>query len=176
VSRGQGLWLLFAVSLLGHALLAAGLFGPSITIRPQMGGFTRVASALGILDREETLSIVGSTRRLFDAGEVAIALIIALASIVTPLVKLVVVNRALVDAARSDQITPWLARLSHLTKYSFIDVLVIGILIVCAKSLPGGTTIDARWGIYAFTVAATVPWIVAWGLGRAGRGPAQRPA
>jgi uncharacterized paraquat-inducible protein A len=165
VRRRALLWILIALSFLGHVLLAAGLFAPSITISPRMGELTKVAAILGILDREETLSIVTSTRRLFDAGEIVIATIIALASIVTPLAKLVVVNRALFDAARSAPVTPWLARTSHLTKYSLIDVLVIAILIVCAKSLPGGTTISARWGIYAFSIAAVLPWIIVRGLG-----------
>jgi uncharacterized paraquat-inducible protein A len=155
---------LVLLSALGHALLAAGLFGPAIVVRPRMGEFTPVAAALGILDPEETLSIVTSIRRLFDAGEIAIATIIALASIVTPLAKLVVVNRALFDASRGVPITPWLGRTSRLTKYSLIDVLVIAILIVCAKSLPGGTTVSHRWGIWAFSIAATLPWIIARGL------------
>jgi uncharacterized paraquat-inducible protein A len=159
------LWLLFALAILGHVLLAAGLFGPAITISPRMGEFTRVAAALGILEREETLSIVTSVRRLLDAGDVVIATIIVIASIVIPVAKLVIINRAFFDAFRDDPITPWLARTSHLTKYSLIDVLVIGILIVCAKSFPGGTIISARWGIYAFGIAATLPWLIVRGLG-----------
>jgi paraquat-inducible protein A len=129
-----------------------------------MGELTSVAAALGILEREETLSIVASIRRLFEADEVVIATVIALASIVTPLAKLVVVNRALFDAARSAPVTPWLARTAHLTKYSLIDVLVIAMLIVCAKVFPGGASVSARWGIYAFGVAAVIPWIIARGL------------
>jgi uncharacterized paraquat-inducible protein A len=134
-----------------------------------MAELTPVAKALGILEREETLSIVASTRRLFEAGETVIALIIALASIATPLAKLVVVNRALFDAIRSAPITHWLGRTSHLTKYSLIDVVVIAILIVCAKAFPGGTVITPRWGIYAFSIAATLPWIIARGLADPGR-------
>src|SRR4029079_11595479 len=151
--RAPGLPWLVALGVLGHLLLAAGLFGPSITIRPRMGDITPVAAALGVLDPEETLSIVSSTRRLYDSGDVVIAAIIALASIVTPLAKLVIVNRALFDAVRAAPITTWLDRTSHLTKYSLVDVLVIAIVIVCAKSLPGGTVISARWGIYAFSLA-----------------------
>src|SRR5688572_14758820 len=162
-SRGR-LALLAALGLLGHVLLAAGLFGPSITIEPRMGALTPAAAALGILDRPETLSIVASTRRLFEAGETVIAVVLALASIVTPVAKLIVVNRALFDAFRSAPITPWLARTSHLTKYSLIDVLVIAVLIVCAKAFPAGTIISARWGIYAFSIAAVLPWIIVRGL------------
>jgi Paraquat-inducible protein A len=178
-SRGS-LWILVAVAIVGHVLLAAGLFGPAITIAPRMGEFTTVAAALGILDRGETLSIVASTRRLFDAGETVIAIVIALASIVTPLTKLAIINRALVDALRSQPVTPWLARTSNLTKYSLIDVLVIAILIVCAKSFPGGTVITPRWGIYAFSAAAILPWIIARGLApsrkQAARAAASEPA
>jgi hypothetical protein len=76
----------------------------------------------------------------------------------------VVVNRALFDAARSAPVTPWLARTSRLTKYSLIDVMVIAMLIVCAKAFPGGASVSARWGIYAFAVAAILPWVVALGL------------
>jgi paraquat-inducible protein A len=164
--RRSFLWVLVAASLCGHGLLAAGLLAPAITIQPRMGELTSLAAAFGILEREETLSIVESTRRLFQSGDVVIAAIIALASIVTPLVKLVIVNRGLVDALRGAPVTSWLARTSRWTKYSLIDVLVIAILIVCAKSFPGGTAISARWGIYAFSLAAIVPWIVAKGLAR----------
>jgi uncharacterized paraquat-inducible protein A len=158
------LCLLAALSFLGHVLLAAGLLGPCITIRPRMGEFTAVAAALGLLESEETLSIVTSTQRLFDAGHAVIATIILLASIVIPVAKLIVVNRALFDAFRSAPVTPWLARTSHLTKYSLIDVLVIAILIVCARSFPGGTIISPRWGIYAFSMAAILPWVLVRGL------------
>jgi uncharacterized paraquat-inducible protein A len=162
--RPRLLWLLVFIGVLGHGLLAAGLLGPSITISPRLGEFTPIAAALGILDREETLSIVKSIRRLFEAGDVALATIITLASIVTPLAKLVIVNRALFDALRSAPITPWLTRTSRLTKYSLIDVLVIAILIVCAKSFPGGTIVTGRWAIYSFSIAAVLPWIIARGL------------
>src|SRR6188472_1995259 len=112
------LWLLIPLCLLGHVLLAAGLFGPAITITPRMGELTAVGRALGIVERAETLSIFTSTRRLFEARETFIAVVLTIASIVIPLAKLVVVNRALVDACRSAPITPWLARTSNLTKYS----------------------------------------------------------
>jgi uncharacterized paraquat-inducible protein A len=162
--RRARLWLLALLDLAGHALLAAGLLGPALTITPRMGELTSVAAALGILEREETLSIVGSIQRLFEADEVVIGAIIALASIVTPLAKLVVVNRALFDAARAAPVTPWLGRTSRLTKYSLVDVMVVAMLIVSAKAFPGGGTVSARWGLAAFGVAAVLPWIIARGL------------
>ena len=162
------LWLLAAVAALGHVALAAGLLGPAITIAPRMGSLTPVASVLGLVQQPETLSILASTRRLFEAGETTIALVIAFASIVTPLLKLVVVNRALFDSFRSAPVTPWLARTSHLAKYSLVDVLVIAILIVCAKAFPGGTEVSARAGLYCFGVAAILPWIIVRGLATRG--------
>jgi uncharacterized paraquat-inducible protein A len=129
-----------------------------------MGELTPVGRALGILEGPETLSIFASTRRLFEARETFIAVVLTLASIVIPLAKLVVVNRALLDACRSAPITPWLSRTSNLTKYSLTDVFVVAVFIVCFKSFPGGTEISHHWGLWAFAAAATLPWIIAFGL------------
>ena len=39
-------------------------------------------------------------------------------------------------------------------KYSMVDVFVVALLVVAAQTLPGGTTIELRWGAYAFAAAA----------------------
>ena len=50
--------------------------------------------------------------------------------------------------------------LGTLGKFSMADVFVVALVVVASKSFPGGTTVDLRWGIYAFAGAALLTMVL----------------
>ncbi|MHC4225304.1 MAG: paraquat-inducible protein A, partial [Planctomycetota bacterium] len=55
---------------------------------------------------------------------------------------------------------------SALGKYSMVDVFFIALLVLASQTLPGGTSVEIRWGAYAFAAAALVALPVAVDIGK----------
>ena len=158
---------LTALNWLNHAVLGLGLCAPCMTITPRMGEHTGLAKWLGLLDEPKTYSIVGGVWKLLQGGNVPIGVILLLFSVCFPIVKLGVLRVALAQERRGPAESPGSAlRFVHrFGRYSMVDVLVVALLVVAGQSFPGGTTVDLRWGTYAFAGSVLLATIVAGGLG-----------
>ena len=133
-----------------HILLGVGLAAPCMTVTPRMGAHTGLAQWIGLLDEPRTYSILSGIRALLAGDGVWIGLLLLLFSVLFPIGKLVALRVALGSGASSR-----LHRvLAGIGRFSMADVFVVALLVVVSKTFPGGTTIDLRWGIYAFAGAA----------------------
>jgi hypothetical protein len=47
-----------------------------------------------------------------------------------------------------------------------VDVFFIALLVLASQTLPGGTSVEIRWGAYAFAAAALVALPVAVDIGK----------
>jgi paraquat-inducible protein A len=150
----------------GHVLLALGLFGPCMTITPQMKPHTGLARWLGLVNDPETYSILSGISELLRGDRWVIGAVLLVFSVLFPTAKLVVLRAGLADVRTGSTVTRAHRLASTLGKYSMVDVFVIALLVVASQSLPGGTTIDILWGTYAFAGAALLSTIVGVGLTR----------
>jgi paraquat-inducible protein A len=128
------------LAILSEAVLAVAVFLPFMSVVK--------------LGETETYSLVGGIRQLWEHGEVGLAVIIGMFSLVFPLVK----NALLVAA------TTTLLPLTHAHrrslhafaaktgKYSMLDVFVVAIIVVVVK-LGKSTEVAARSGVFLFCVA-----------------------
>lgn len=94
-------------------------------------------------------------RRLFRAGDVWIGIIVFLASIVIPLVKLiglfVLVGMTYVKTEKSRKLRAWMARaIDVIGRWAMLDVFVVAILVSLVK-LQSLATIRPGEGVLAFT-------------------------
>lgn len=126
---------------------------------------TGVARWLGLVDDPREHSVLGAILKLFTRGHAGIGLLLLIFSVLFPIAKLVLLRAALADArsgktSRVDRVA------AALGKYSMVDVFVIALLVVASQSFPGGTTIEVRWGAYAFAGAALLSTAVGAGLAR----------
>jgi paraquat-inducible protein A len=145
---------LAALNWAGHVLLALGLVAPCMTITPHAEPHEGLARWLGLMKEPKTWSILGGIGKLLRGGNVAVGVALLAFSVLVPVAKLVVVRAALDDARGGRGASPALRVAVAIGKYSMVDVYVVALLVVAAQTLPGGTTIELRWGAFAFAGAA----------------------
>ena len=152
-----------------HPLLAVGLCAPCMPVTPRMAPVEGLARWLGLVKQPETYSVLSGTWRLLTTGHPGIGLVLLLFSVLFPVAKLVVLRACLDDARRGRPPGPLFRWTERLSKFSMADVLVVALLVVTSKSYPGGTTVDVRWGLFAFAAAALLSVAVSLGTGRLAR-------
>jgi len=144
---------------MAHILLGVGLAAPCMTITPRFGAHTGLAKWLGLLDEPRTYSILSGIRALLAGDGLWIGLLLLVFSVLFPVAKLIALRVAIGVGAGGG-----LHRaLASVGKFSMADVFVVALIVVVSKSFPGGTTVDLRWGIYAFAGAALLTMaLTAW--------------
>lgn len=152
---------LAALNWLAHVLLGIGLFAPCMTVTPQMGVYTGLGRWLGIVQDPATYSVFSGVHALLVGSNPLLGAVIFLFSIVFPLSKLVLLRAGLAEPGRGN---PRLV--AALSKYSMVDVFVIALLILAAKSFPGGTEVEIRFGAFVFGAAALISIPVAASLAK----------
>lgn len=143
--------------LIGSALgLGLGLVGPCMTIVPSAGENLDVWVRLFEPDdlTPRTYSILGGIdllRRSSERGSTLVAALLFGFSVVFPTLKLAVM--AWGTAALRLGVRPHAAVkiTSHLGKFSMLDVMVLGLLVLAIKGLPGETELHLRWAVWAFS-------------------------
>lgn len=149
-----------------HVLLGIGLFAPCMTVTPRMGTIEGLGRWLGLVDEPRTYSVATGVLQLLRGGNVAIGLVLLFFSVLFPVTKLVVLRAALADARRGHPAGRAHEIAARYGRYSMADVFVLALMVVASKSFPGGTTVDVRWGAFAFAAAALLSMAIARGVAR----------
>jgi paraquat-inducible protein A len=139
--------LLMVALMITIALLAVGMTAPIITLNK----FVLI---------ENTFSILSGTGELFKEGKFFLFIVITSFSVVLPLLKIAVLLRLVTARANS---SPNLRRCLHwmhvFGKWSMLDVFVVAVLVVTVK-LGAIASVEARYGLYAFTAAVVLTMFV----------------
>jgi hypothetical protein len=143
-----------------HLLLGAGLLAPCMTVTPHLGSLDDLARWLGLVDAPKTYSVATGILQLLSAGSVAVGIVLLLFSALFPVAKLVVLRAALADACRGRPAGRAHDLAARFGRYSMADVFVLALVVVVSKSFPGGTTVDIRWGAFAFAGAALLSLVL----------------
>lgn len=102
---------------------------------------------------EDQFSVVSALFLLMDDGQVLLALVIGLFSLVMPLLKLCVLARALssfkFDNSHKSTILNWMHRFG---RWSMLDVFIVAVLIVGVK-LSAFASVELHMGLWAFSLA-----------------------
>jgi paraquat-inducible protein A len=112
---------------------------------------------------KEDPSLVGIVSALFDNGDYALALLVALFSIAFPLTKMAAIAAEVLSPPSGEK--GWFARLvPFLSKWSMMDVMLVAVVIAAAKTsgLARAFTEPGLWcyGCSALMMSA-IQWIVA---------------
>jgi paraquat-inducible protein A len=153
-----------------HVLLGIGLCAPCMTVTPRAGPLEGLGRWLGLLQEPKTYSVVTGVLRLLTGGNVAVGILLLVFSVLFPVAKLVVLRAA--EQGRAHDIA------ARFGRYSMADVFVLALMVVVSKSFPGGTTVEVRWGAFAFAAAALLCLVLASAISRraAAGSPAPRTA
>jgi paraquat-inducible protein A len=151
-----------------HLLLGAGLLGPCMTVTPRLGQLDDLGRWLGLVDEPRTYSVATGILQLLRGGNVAIGAVLLVFSALFPVAKLVILRAALADARRGEPAGRAHDLAARFGRYSMADVFVLALVVVVSKSFPGGTTVDVRWGAFAFAAAALLSMLLASRVARLG--------
>ncbi len=159
-----------ALLVVSSVLLGLGLTGPCMTVLPSLGaldGWVRVFRPSVVQPSE--FSIVSGVMRLWQERERSLAVLLCGFSVVFPVMKLAVMGHAYrqVGAVAGRTRKSWALWLAHHGgKFSMLDVLVVAVLVVAIKGLPGGSRIEPGWGLYCFTASVVLAMVSAVWLAR----------
>lgn len=157
--------------LLASVLLGLGLFTPCLTVTPAAGEWTGVLKIFKPdFATPRPISIVSGIKQLFHYGHFFIGLIILVFSVLFPLGKLGVLWTAAWDVTRQIPSERLLGVVEKVGKYSMLDILVIALVIVAIKGLPGGSKVTVGIGLYCFALAVLISLVLPMMVRRASKG------
>lgn len=140
----------------GHRRPAGGALARALLVLAAafpLGLFLPVLETTRFWVFETHYSLIDTVRALFDAGELALGLVIAIFSLATPAMKALAVTVLHLRPARSGAgaLARWVDRLG---KWSFTDVLVVALLIVLASG--DGLALTSEPGLWFFAASAAL--------------------
>lgn len=145
-------------------LLGLGLIAPTLTIYPQAGDLTWIVK---IISPEElvtsTFSILGVIEQLFLSNDLFLAILLALFSVFSPILKLSLYWFA-TSVNDSKKFNRVLQVIHYVGKFSMAEVFALALIIVVIKSFPGGSSAELEWGAYLFTFSVISSMAVSFRL------------
>lgn len=127
--------------------LLAGLFSPIITLEK-------------FYFFENTVSVISGLLELIDERQFLLFIIIALFSIVLPILKLFVLNKLLSPSLNETQsLQKYLIWMHSYGKWSMLDVFVVAVLLAAVK-LSSVANVQLHYGLYLFAAAVLLTMLV----------------
>ncbi len=137
--------------LIAAALLGLGLIAPCMTIVPGMGEMESWVRLLKpSLLRQSQYSLLSGILSMIEHGNEGIGLLLLFFSCIFPALKLAMMAWAQQVLADRRPAGRWLTIVHHMGKFSMLDVMVLALIVVAIKGLPGNTDIRLQWGVWAF--------------------------
>lgn len=142
--------------LASAALLGLGLVAPAMTITTSFGrydGWLRLIAPEMVREEQVTYSLLGGIMTLFDLGNAALGILLLAFTCVFPTLKLMLMGWAaqtLMDGGRAGRL---LSLAHHAGKFSMLDVMVLAMLILAIKGLPGSSELRVEWGVWSFAAS-----------------------
>lgn len=133
-----------------------GIIWPLMTIEKKL---------IGIPIKGETVSLLSGLIALFDKGDVLLFLIIFTFSIAFPIGKLIVLYRLWYHPYTKDRCGQLTHRLAVFGKWSMLDVMVVGLLVVIVK-IKGMVSVQVHAGVYFFAVSVITTMILSAWIGK----------
>jgi paraquat-inducible protein A len=145
--------------LTSAALLGLGLIAPCMTIVTRFGRFdswVRLLEPEMAGEAETTYSLLGGILAMIDHGSLGIGLLLLGFSCVFPTLKLMLMAWATETLARHRPAGRLLTLAHHTGKFSMLDVMVVALLVLAIKGLPGSSELRLEWGVYAFAASVVL--------------------
>jgi len=113
---------------------------------------------------DNTFSIAGGVRSLFEAGESLLAIVIGAFSLLLPVVKMALIG-CVNNLPRSVLGDRWTEALEYIGKWSMLDVFVVAVLLASIK-LGAIVTVEIHYGLHAFTASVLCSMVALFVLER----------
>ncbi len=104
-------------------------------------------------------SVLSGIIVMIQRGSVGIGVLLLFFSLLFPTIKLAVMAWA-VQVLATGQRAGWLLTAAHHTgKFSMLDVMVLALIVIAIKGLPGNTQVMLGWGVWAFAASVVLSLI-----------------
>src|SRR4051794_7444191 len=154
------IWPTRFVILLAATLLGLGLVAPCMTIYPSAGKLDTWVRLLAPESlRSSEYSVLSGIMAMIHHGNAGIGYLLLAFSAIFPTLKLSVMASATQVLARGQRAGPLLTLAHHTGKFSMLDVLVLALIVVAIKGLPGSSQIRLGWGVWAFAASVVLSLI-----------------
>jgi paraquat-inducible protein A len=155
------IWPIRLLTLLAAALLGLGLIAPCMTIQPAFGKYDTWVRLLNpTYTRPTTYSVLSGIFAMMDHGNRGLGILLLTFSCFFPTAKLATMAWSTQKLADRRKPGVWLTLAHHTGKFSMLDVMVLAMLVVAIKGLPGGSTITLGWGVWAFAGSVVLSLLV----------------
>ena len=144
------------------ALLGLGLVAPAMHVSTSFGrydGWVRLVANDLVRQKEATYSLLGGIVTLIRGREAWVGWVLLAFSVIFPTLKLATMAGATETLARGGRGGLFLAFAHHAGKFSMLDVLVVALLILAVKGLPGASDLRSEWGLWAFAASVLLSLI-----------------
>ncbi len=149
------------LTLVSAFLLGLGFTAPAMVIYP---GFGELAPVLKLFKPElgvpRRIAILPGIITLLKDGNIFIGALLLGFSVIFPLWKLGVLWKTYRAAMRGEECTDGTSLVSKLGKYSMLDVLVLAMVVILIKGLPGGTAVVIGWGMVVFGIGVILSLLI----------------
>ncbi|MDB5326513.1 MAG: hypothetical protein JWM57_2082 [Phycisphaerales bacterium] len=155
------IWPIRLLTLLAAALLGLGLIAPCMTIQPAFGKYETWVRLLNPdYTRPTTYSVLTGIVAMMHHGNRGLGILLLSFSGFFPTAKLATMAWSTQKLADRRRPGVWLTLAHHTGKFSMLDVLVLALLVVAIKGLPGGSTITLGWGVWAFAGSVVLSLVI----------------
>ncbi len=139
------------VIVISAIFLGLGLVLPCMKIWPKFGSMDSWVKLLKpSMNTPSEYSVLSGIMRLIEHGQMGIGLLLLFFSCIFPTFKLAVLAWA-VSLFKRGEHAGWLLKIAHHTgKYSMLDVMVLALIVIAIKGLPGSTEITLGPGVWMF--------------------------
>ncbi len=145
--------------LTSAALLGLGLVAPAMTVETTFGrydGWIRLLAPDLQAGQVSQYSLVTGILSLYEEGSLPLAVLLGCFTCLFPTFKLVLMASATEVISRGRNPGRLLGLVHHAGKFSMLDVLVIALLVLAIKGLPGSSRMSVNWGVYAFAASVVI--------------------
>lgn len=146
--------LILGVYVLACIAFLLGVFLPFVTITKQVS-----VMGLRVFNETNTVSMLSGIWSLLREGQWLLFFVLLLFSIVFPVLKLTILYPICCDRGDESKVKRQLKFLALTGKWSMLDVVVIGILVVTLK-LGDMVEVSIRSGIYFFTASVLLTMVL----------------
>ena len=122
---------------------------PIFSVKPAAGEWTAIAQILSPSDMKTVnFSLIDGVLTLWSEEEKILAAIIAIFSLILPIIKLSVLwAETLFYGLLSEK---WMGFLQIISRYAMLEVFLVAMTVLLLKEMPGGSRITLEGGFYAF--------------------------
>lgn len=139
------------LALANFFLFIFGVFVPCLKITPHLGkggDFDFLGKIIfGNEFDEKRFSIAQGILELIQGGDYFIGAILFLFTLAFPAYKMYLTFFYYLTSKAKRKTYEWILKVS---KYSMLDIFVLGLIVLAIKAMPGGTTASLEWGAFLF--------------------------